>query len=184
MNKRFLRFELSFSRSLLIFFFLILAQSVAAQKIDGSFKLPEEVKYIRLDWDCSKTVFEGRMTEQEWIGTKGQEWVEAKREVLQKVLDITNEKLTKTRFIVLLPESELKSSYTIFICPLTLDKYGKNTTEIILKNEEGVSMGSVQYNDCGGRVGTLANLLGGGFEDAATSIASVLKKHNYPKKKK
>lgn len=171
-------------RRLMLFALLMASIAVKAQTVMGSFKLPAEEKYITLDWDCSKTKFENRMNEQEWRAIKGEDWDEAKKDVLHDMVTDLNEKLNNTRFIAILPGSELKSSFTIYICPLTLDKNGKNVTAFVLKDGTGTEVGSAMLHGSGGRIGSLPNLVGDGYENAASKLAKIIKTHNSETKAK
>ena len=89
-----------------------------------------------------------------------------------------NNHLTRSRIIAILPGSELKSSYTIFICPIKLDSKGNNKSNYVLKDASGKELGRAQFNGDGGHWGTFANLMGDGYEKAGRKLASLMKKYN------
>lgn len=153
-------------------------------KIKGSFTLPDSEKYLTLKFDFSQTVFEKKFNEEEWAVMNGKEnWKEAQKEALERIVKLMNEKMTKTRIMMVLDGYEMKSSYTLYITPLELYKNGKNESVYILKNNEtGEILGSANGRGYGGHFGSLGNLIGDGYENIAPSVGKLIAKHNKLKK--
>jgi hypothetical protein len=170
-------------RKLLVLSFLMVSLCSNAQKVlSGSFELPVNEKYLTLDWDCSETIIDKKYNEKEWQSVKGDDWPKAKMQVLERIVSDTNDHLKKSRIIVVLPGSELKGLYTLYICPIKLDSKGNNKTNYILRDGNGNEVGKAQFNGDGGHWGTYANLLGDGYENAGSKLASLIKKYNKNKK--
>ncbi len=168
-------------KQLLFILLILLSAPTYSQKlISGSFKLPAEDKYVVVDWDFSNTVFEKKFSEKEWIAINGQqEWENAREEALSLFLKLMNEELKKSRLIVIRSNSELKSNYTLYICPIELDKKGNNKSYYILKrNNSGEEVGKCLLKGDGGHWGSFANLLGDGYEEAAEKMGKYLRKQN------
>jgi len=166
-------------RKNLILILLMFTVSGFAQKVlSGDFKLPANEKYVTLDWDCSETIFDKKFNEKEWKAVKGDDWPEAQKQVIEGIVKDMNNHLTRSRIIAILPGSELKSSYTIFICPIKLDSKGNNKSNYVLKDASGKELGRAQFNGDGGHWGTFANLMGDGYEKAGKKLASLMKKYN------
>lgn len=101
-------------KKLFVFILVSFSLSVNAQKVlSGSFELPADEKYLVLDWDCSQTLFDKKYTEEEWHTLKGDDWPNAKREVLESIVNDMNEHMSKTRIIAVMPDSELHGGYTL-----------------------------------------------------------------------
>lgn len=172
-------------KRLFLFVFLFVSITGYAQKLlSGSFVLPESEKYIEVDWDCSKTVFDKKYNETEWKSIIGEkDWNNAKSEALAFILNKMNDEMKKSRLIAVKSGENLQSSYVLYISPLTLDKKGNNVTLYILKEKKtGAELGRLRKKGDGGHWGTLANLLGDGYEEAASDIGGYIKKHNKVKK--
>lgn len=155
-------------------------------KVKGTLALPESEKYLVLKFDFSNTVFEKKYNENDWALLNGkEEWANAKEEALRRIADWMNDKMTKTRVIIVLDKMNnsdhpnFKSNYTLYITPLTYTRKGKNKSEFVLKNNEtGEILGTVATSGSGGHVGSLGNLLGDGYEYSAPDVAKKIAKHN------
>ena len=170
-------------KKLFVLSFLLISISGYAQKVlSGTFELPPNEKYLTLNWDCSETVFEKKYNEKEWQAVKGDDWPKAQKQVLERLVRDTNDHIDKSRVIVVLPGSELQGSFTLFICPIKLDKHGNNKTNYILRDANGNEIGKAQFNGDGGRWGTFANLLGDGYENAGKKLGNLIDKYNKRKK--
>ena len=166
-------------RKIIILLFLQFPVSGFAQKlVSGDFRLPANEKYVTLGWDCSETLFDKKFDETEWKAVKGDDWPMAKKQVIESIVKDINDNLKRSRVVAVLPGSELKVSYTIFICPIKLDSKGNNKSYYVLRDANGKEMGRVIFNGDGGHWGTFANLLGDGYEKAGKKLASILKKYN------
>ena len=167
-------------------FILLTISSVScySQKlISGSFELPESEKYLAVDWDFSKTVFEKKFNEIEWTAINGEkEWEDAKSEALAFILVEMCGKMDKASIIAIKTGSNFTSNYTLYICPIRLNKKGDNVSLYVLKeNSTGKECGVCRITGDGGSHGTLGNLLGDGFEEAARKMGKYLKSCNRQK---
>lgn len=166
-----------------LFTIALLAVSISAHSqkvITGSFYLPIGEKYLRLDWDFSYTIFEKKLNETEWKATNGEkEWETAKSEAMAVILREMNGKMEKSRILVVAPESSVESKYTLYICPLRLNRKGDNKTRYVLKEDAtGYELGICQLSGDGGSFGSLGNLLGDGYEEEARKMGKFLKSNN------
>lgn len=108
-----------------------------------------------------------------------EEWAKAKSEALSDILQEMNGKMRKARLTVIKPGSELKSNYTMYIVPITLNRKGDNKSYYILKrNSDGEEIGRVKLGGDGGSFGSMANLLWDGYEEAARKMGKYLQTHN------
>ncbi len=172
-------------KKFILFAMMLMALPCYSQKLlSGSFTLPAQEKYLIVDWDFSKTIFEKKYAEKEWIAMHGQkEWEEATSEALTLILKKMNDKMERTRIIAIKKGSDLKAAYTLFISPISLDRKGNNKSLYILKmNSTGEEIGKCQLKGDGGHWGSLANLLGDGYEEAAGKMGKFIVKHNKMKK--
>ena len=166
-------------RKLFLLALLGVTLSGNAQKVlNGSFELPADEKYLALDWDCAQTLFDKKYTEKEWQAIKGDDWNQAKKQVIEGIVRDMNDHMGKTRIIAVLPGSELHGNYTLYICPEKLDSKGNNKTIYILKDAKGDELGKAVFTGDGGHWGTFANLMGDGYENAGKKLASLIKKYN------
>ena len=166
-------------RKYFVLILMMFTVSGFAQKVlSGDFKLPADEKYVTLDWDCSETIFDKKFNEKEWKAIKGDDWPEAKKQVIEGIVKDMNKHLTRSRIIAVLPGSELQSLCTLYICPIKLDSKGNNKSIYILKDSSGKEIGKAEFNGDGGHWGTFANLMGDGYEKAGKKLASLLKKYN------
>ena len=168
-------------KNLFLFVFMLAAIPSYSQKtLSGSFELPAEEKYLTVDWDCSQTLFEKKHNEKEWEALIGkEEWDKAKSEALTDILVEMNKKMTKARITVVKPGSELKSNYTMYIAPIKLNRKGDNISFYILRrNSDGAEVGRVKLSGDGGSMGSLANLLWDGYEEASRKMGCYLTRNN------
>ena len=151
-----------------------------AEKMEGTFTLPENEKYLCIDWDFSETVFEKKFDEKEWQSMIGkEEWENAKKEALSQIILHINTKMKKSRIIAVKSKSDLKSNYTLYIAPISLDKKGNNKSKYILKNSvTDEVVGEMIAKGDGGHWGDLANLLWDGYEEMSEKIAKKLVRDN------
>lgn len=172
-------------KNILLLVLLLVSASVYSQsQIEGSFTLPETEKYLALDWDFSETIFDRKHNEKEWAALNGEkEWAAAKSEALGLVLQEMNGKMQKSRITVIKTESGLPYSYILYICPVKYNKKGDNVSFYILKEKAtGKEIARCKIKGDGGHYGTLANLLGDGFEEAARDMGGYLRIKNKKKK--
>ena len=121
-------------KRLLVFAFLGFTLSSNAQKVlSGTFELPANEKYLAIDWDCTQAIFDKKYTEKEWHAIKGDDWPNAKKQVIEGIVRDMNDKMGKSRIIAVLPGSELQGAFTLYICPQKLDRKGNNKSTYILK---------------------------------------------------
>lgn len=166
-------------KKLFVLILVCFSLSANAQKVlSGSFELPANEKYLALDWDCSQTLFDKKYNEKEWHAIKGDDWPNAKKQVIEGIVRDMNEHMIKTRIIAVLPGSELHGAYTLYICPQKLDHKGNNKSTYILRDDNGTELGKAEFNGDGGHWGTFANLMGDGYENAGKKLASLIKKYN------
>ena len=168
-------------KTILLIATIMVSSYCHAQKIiSGSFELPTSETYLAVDWDCTKTVFEKKYNESEWSSINGEkEWNEAKSEAMGLILRKMNDELEKSRIMVVRANEKLKASYTMYICPLKLDRKGNNVSQYVIKaNSNGEELGRIQVNGDGGHWGTFANLLGDGYEEAAKKVGKFINKKN------
>jgi len=79
--------------------------------------------------------------------------------------------------------NSVKSNYTMYIAPISLDRKGKNESLFILvNNETGENYGATKMRGFGGHFGSLGNLLGQGYKKAAPAVALEFAKQNKNKK--
>lgn len=161
-------------KTLLITFMALATLNSYAQKvIDGTFALLKDEKFVTVAWDFSKTVFEKKFNEKEWadIHTPA-EWEEAKKEAMEKILEEANGKLENaTVYLVDATTYKEKTNYTIIITPKTLDKKGNNLSNYVLrKNANSEEVAVIEIKGDGGHFGSLSNLLGDGYEEAARKL--------------
>ena len=170
-------------KRLLALAFMGFSLSSYAQKVlSGSFELPADEKYLTLDWDCSHTIFEKKYTEKEWHAIKGDDWPNAKKQVIEGIVRDMNKKMRKSRIIAVLPGSELQGAYTLYICPKKLDSKGNNKSVYILRDAQGTEIGKAEFSGNGGQWGTYANLMGDGYKNAGSKLGSLIIKYNNIKK--
>lgn len=164
--------------------FWVSASVYSQSQITGSFTLPETEKYLALDWDFSETVFDRKHNEKEWAALNGEkEWEEAKSEALGLILREMSGKMEKSRITVIKAESSLPYSYILYICPVKYNKKGDNVSFYVLKeNATGKEIARCKIKGDGGHHGSLANLLGDGFEEAARDMGGYLRIKNKLKK--
>lgn len=163
-----------------IYSFLLLSAVSFSQKVTGTFTLPEGEKFISIDWDWSDAVIDKKYNEADWIVVNGKEyWEKAKLEVLSLLVREMNSKMEKARITVISPENEKKTKYTLFICPIKYSKKGDNVSIYRLKEtSSGEEIGSCKLSGDGGSFGSVANLLGDGYEEAARKMGTILKRYN------
>ncbi len=170
-------------KKLFVLSFLFVSLSGYAQKVlSGNFELPDNEKYLTIDWDCSESVIDKKYNEKEWQAVKGDDWPKAKQQVLERIVGDMNDHMKNSRIIAVLPSSELKGAYTLYICPIKLDRKGNNKSNYVLRDSNGNEKGKAQFNGDGGNWGTFANLMGDGYEHAGSKLASLIKKYNKNKK--
>ena len=166
---------------LVLLFLLMLMQVTAgyAQKVSGTFTLPENERFISVSWDWSDAVIDKYLNEKDWASVNGEKkWETAKLEAMQLIVREMNSKMDKSRITVISPESERKTAYTLYICPIKYSKKGDNQSFYVLKNNStGEEIGRCRLNGDGGRIGTVANLLGDGYEEAARKMGTILVKY-------
>lgn len=164
---------------------LCVSVSCYSQKVEGTFSIPDSEKFIAVDWDWSQTVIDKKFSEKEWAAVNGDSyWEKAKLENLVMITRVMNEPLEKARVSVVSPESSMKTAYTLYICPISYNKKGDNYSDYVLKeNSTGLVIGRCQLKGAGGRIGTVSNLLGDGYEEAALKMGKILMKYNKIRKK-
>ena len=160
--------------------FLLMSAMCFSQKVMGTFTLPEGEKFISIDWDWSDAVIDKKYNEADWIVVNGKEyWDKAKLEVLSLIVREMNSKMDKSRITVISPESDTKTAYTLYICPIKYSKRGDNVSIYKLKEtSSGEEIGSCKLSGDGGSFGSVANLLGDGYEEAARKMGTILKRYN------
>ena len=90
-------------------------------------------------------------------------WEKAKLEVLSLIVREMNSKMEKSRITVISPESDRRTAYTLYICPIKYSKKGDNVSIYRLKEtSSGEEIGSCKLSGDGGSFGSVANLLGDG----------------------
>lgn len=155
-------------------------------EVKGSFSLPDTVKYLVLKFDFSETVFDKKYNEEDWALLNGKEnWEAAKKEALERIVKMMNEKMTKTRIIMVLEEMatpdnpKIQSNYTFYIVPLSYSKLGRNRSVFVLKNNvTNDFVGCVSDYGSGANFGSLGNLLGDAYEDSAPRVAKKIASYN------
>lgn len=148
--------------------------------VSGSFSLPKSEKFITLEWDFSEALIEQKYNESEWEALNGKkEWSEAKTETLDLIKREMNSNMVKSRLTVVTKESGLNYSYSLYICPQKLFKNGNNLTLYVLKdNGSGMEVGRCIIKGKGGKFGSLSNLMGDGYEEAARKMGKYLRSQN------
>lgn len=169
---------------LLVVLCLLISTTSYSQKVLGSFSLPESEKFLDVKWDWSKAVIDKKLTEKEWAIVVGEnDWEQAKLEALQLITREMNEKLENSRIMVIAPGSEKKTACTLFITPISYNKKGFNVSQyILINNQTGNQVGICEIKGDGGKIGSVGNLLGDGYEESARKIGTILKKYNKVKK--
>ena len=171
-------------KKILLSLFMLVSIACFSQKVTGTFSLPESEKFLDLKWDWSKAVIDKKLNEKEWATVVGEKtWEEAKQEALLLIAREMNEKLANSRIMIVSPENDTKTAYTLYITPLSYKKKGDNVSQYILvDNKKGEQMGMCETYGTGGKIGSVGNLLGDGYEEAARRIAGVLRKYNKVRK--
>ena len=162
----------------LLFLFLILSLTGQSQTlVSGSFSLPKSEKFLTVEWDFSEAVIEQKYNEAEWKALNGEDkWTEAKDETLTLIMREMNKNLSNSRLTIVTKESGLSFSYTIYVCPQKLFKNGNNLSLYILKEiSSGKEIGRCVIKGKGGKFGSLSNLLGDGYEEAARKMGKYLR---------
>lgn len=168
-------------KKLLVIVIAVMISTVCySQKVTGTFTIPESEKFISLAWDWSEAVIDKKLSEKDWAAINGEEyWEKAKMEALILIAREMNEKMTKSRVSILSPESDRETAYRLFISPIWYTKKGNNESIYILKDiSTGNEIGRCRLKGDGGSIGSVANLLGDGYEEAARKMGSMLKKFN------
>ena len=165
---------------LFVVFMLVSIPSFSQKTVSGSFELPKEEKYLAVDWDCSQTLFEKKHNEKEWESLIGkEEWAKAKSEALRDIVVEMNSKMKNSRITVVKRDNELSCNYTMYIAPIKLNRKGDNTSFYILRrNSDGVEVGRVKLGGDGGSIGSLANLIWDGYEEASRKMGRYLTSKN------
>lgn len=160
--------------------FLLISAVSYSQKVTGTFTLPQSEKFVSLAWDWSNTLIDKRLNEKDWASINGEDyWEKAKLEVLNLISREMNEKMEKSRISVFSPESKRETAYTLYICPIAYSKKGDNKSNYILKETKtGKEIGRCTIKGDGGSIGSVANLLGDGYEEAARKMGKILKSYN------
>lgn len=178
----------------ILFVMMVLSLNMIGQqmnyKVKGTFTMPESEKYVKLDFDFSKTVFEKKYSEADWAILNGEkEWESAKQEALEMIVEQMNKEMNKTRIILIIDKmnavggKKVETNYTLFVVPRELNKKGKNKSDFILINTAtGEALGYVATSGSGAHFGSLGNMLGEGYEDSAPAIAKLIEKQNKIKK--
>ena len=183
-------------KKIYLLFFVLLSslntwcQTSSLLTYEGNLTIPDNEKYVKLDFDFSQTVFEKKYNEEDWALLNGKnEWEEAKQEALERIVDLMNEKMKNTRINLVIDKMIEKMNngivpkYTLYITPLKLKKNGKNTSAFVLKNNAtGEVLGTVQTVGKGAHFGSLGNMLGDGLENSGPVVAKLIRKHNKIKK--
>ena len=68
------------------------------------------------------------------------------------------------------------AKYTLSVKPISVSKKGDNTNECYILDEDGNALVKFQISGSGGHWGSMSNLWGDGYEDAAKSLASFILK--------
>lgn len=148
--------------------------------VSGSFSLPKSEKFIIIEWDFSEAVIEQKYNELEWEALNGEkEWSEAKTETIDLIKREMNNNMANSRLTVVTKESGLNYSYSLHICPQKLFKNGNNLSLYILKEiSSGEEVGRCIIKGKGGKFGSLSNLMGDGYEEAARKMGKYLRSQN------
>lgn len=171
-------------KKILISLFLLVSIAGYSQKVTGTFSLPESEKFLDLKWDWSKAIIDKKLTEKEWATVVGEKtWEEAKHEALLLIAREMNGKLANSRIMIVSPENDTKTACTLYITPLEYGKKGTNVSQYrLVDNKTGEQIGMCETYGTGGKIGSIGNLLGDGYEEAARRIAGVLRKYNKVRK--
>lgn len=171
-------------KKIILSLFFLVSIAGYSQKVTGTFSLPESEKFLDLKWDWSKAIIDKKLTEKEWAAVVGEKtWEEAKHEALLLIAREMNEKLVNSRIMIVSPENDTKTAYTLYITPYFYEKKGNNTSlYILVDNKTGNKIGACEVYGTGGKIGSVGNLLGDGYEESARKIAGVLRKYNKVRK--
>lgn len=151
-----------------------------SQKVYGTFSLPTDEKFLSVKWDWSKALIDNKFNEQEWITVVGDNvWEDAKKEAMLLITREMNDKLDNSRIMVISPESDKKTAYTLYITPVKYNKKGFNDSYyILIDNNTENQIGMCKISGRGGVVGSIGNLLGDGYEEAAANMGNILRRYN------
>lgn len=172
-------------KNCILFIILLFSLSGYSQTlVSGTFTLPEEEKYLGVSWNCSETVFENKYNETEWENLMGkEEWQQAKKEALVQIVMEMSTKMEKSRITLVKEGSDFQPGYTMYICPVKLNRKGDNKSfYVIINNATGEEVGRLRLGGDGGHFGSLANLLWDGYEEAARKMGKYITSHNKTKR--
>ena len=162
----------------LVMLLSLMTTSSSAQKvISGSFSALSSEKAVSVKWDFGSTVFEKKYNEREWESINGEaEWNKAKNEAMSLILKCINEELKKAHVYVVGENLSNECKYTILVSPINLDRKSNNKSNYYLVDKNNTEIACVQIKGDGGHWGSLGNLLGDGYEEAAKKLGKLIKK--------
>lgn len=166
------------SRKYLSLLLALFSVNCFAQKVvSGSFSALSSEKAVSVRWDFGSTVFEKKFNEREWESLNGEtEWRKAKNEAMAVILKCINEELKKNHVYVVGENLSNECKYTIIVSPISLDRKGNNNSNYYLVDNNNVEVACVQIKGDGGHWGSLGNLMGDGYEEAAKKLGKLIKK--------
>lgn len=162
---------------------IMVALTADAQKIIES-KIPSlkgESK-INIKIDFSETKIDNKSIA-DWLEYRQatQPKYDAKKEledelepvVQKKIVKNLNDKLSRKGAFVTINSN---AKYTLSVKPISVSKKGDNTNEYCILDETGNVLVKFQISGSGGHWGSMSNLWGDGYEDAAKRLASFMVK--------
>lgn len=162
---------------------LLLTLNVDAQKVvDGSIPSLKGENKINLKIDFSETLIDNKSIE-DWLEYRQatQPKDDAKKELeselkpvaKQKLTDILNDKFQKNGVFF---TNNNNAKYTLIVKPVNVSMKGNNTNECSIIDDANKVLVKFQVVGSGGRLGSMRNLWGDGYDDTAKKIASFIKK--------
>ena len=151
----------------------ILDGAIPSLKGEGKINLKIDFSETKIDNKSIADWLEYRQATQPKYDAQKELEEELKPVVQEKILKILNNKLSKKGAFVTI---NTNAKYTLSVKPISVSKKGDNTNECYILDEDGNALVKCQMSGSGGHWGSMSNLWGDGYEDAAKSLASFILK--------
>ncbi len=151
----------------------ILQGSKPSLKGEAKINLKLDLTDTRIDNKSIADWLEYRQAEQPDYNAKDELEKELKPEIQEKIVKELNDKLGKKGAFVTINGS---AKYTLLVCPVSIKKNGKNTNECSILDENGNVLVKFLASGSGGTFGSMANLIGDGYENSGSKMASFVAK--------
>lgn len=151
----------------------ILDGSIPSLKGEGKINLKIDFSETKIDNKSIADWLEYRQATQPKYDAQKELENELKPVVQEKILKVLNNKLSKKGAFVTI---NTNAKYTLSVKTISVSKKGDNTNECYILDEDGNALVKFQISGSGGHWGSMSNLWGDGYEDAAKKIASFILK--------